>query len=199
VPRLWKETIDEHRRVVRDAILEAATRLVARDGLRSVTMSQIAEEAGVGRATLYKYFPDVEAILLVWHEDQLASHLEQLTEVRSRAADPMARLEVVLETYALLSREAREHHDSELAAVLHRHHQVAAAKQRVTDMVEELVTDGVAAGELRDDVDPSELANYCLHALAAAASLPSRAAVRRLVAVTLSGLRKPDPPSRAAC
>lgn len=33
-----------------------------------MTMSRIAEEIGIGRATLYKYFPDVEAILLAWHE-----------------------------------------------------------------------------------------------------------------------------------
>lgn len=33
------------------------------------------------------------------------------------------------------------------------------------------------------------LAGYCLHALTSASGLPSAAAVRRLVAVTLSGLR----------
>ncbi len=38
---------------------------------------------------------------------------------------------------------------------------------------------------------PEELANYCLHALAAAQTLTSREAVRRLVEVTLAGLRPP--------
>ena len=38
-------------------------------------MSQIAEQTGIGRATLYKYFPDVEAILLAWHERQVTGHL----------------------------------------------------------------------------------------------------------------------------
>src|SRR5215212_6500884 len=42
-----------------------------------------------------------------------------------------------------------------------------------------------------DDVAPDELASYCLHALAAASSLPSKAAVRRLVTVTVAGLRPP--------
>lgn len=36
---------------------------------------------------------------------------------------------------------------------------------------------------------PEELAALCVHALAAAASLPSGAAVRRLVDVVLAGLR----------
>jgi DNA-binding transcriptional ArsR family regulator len=39
---------------------------------------------------------------------------------------------------------------------------------------------------VRHDVAPEELANYCLHALAAARSLPSKAVVRQLVKVTLT-------------
>ena len=47
------------------------------------------------------------------------------------------------------------------------------------------------SGSFRDDVPPGELASYCLYALAADSSLTSKAAVRRLVAVTLAGLRSP--------
>ena len=78
MPKLWTETIDAHRRAVRDAALDATAALVAEHGLTSVTMSQIATETGVGRATLYKYFPDVEAILLAWHERQITRHLQHL-------------------------------------------------------------------------------------------------------------------------
>ena len=77
MPKLWNETIEAHRRAVHDAALDTAAALVAERGLLSVTMSQIAEETGIGRATLYKYFPDVEAILIAWHERQIARHLEQ--------------------------------------------------------------------------------------------------------------------------
>jgi len=73
VPKLWNETIEAHRRTVRLAVLETTAALVAEHGLRSVTMSQIAEDTGIGRATLYKYFPDVEAILLAWHERQITA------------------------------------------------------------------------------------------------------------------------------
>ena len=124
VPRLWNDTIQAHRAAVRDAILDTAAALVAEHGVFSVTMSQIAEATGIGRATLYKYFPDVEAILVAWHERQITTHLAQLEE-------------------------------------------------------------------LRDDVAPEELASYCLHALAAARRLPSKAAVRRLVTVILPGLQPP--------
>ena len=191
VPRLWNETIKTHRAAVREAILDTTAALVAKYGLRSVTMSQIAEETGIGRATLYKYFPDVEAILLAWHERQITGHLGYLAEVRDQAGDPGERLEAVVEAYALISHETHGHHDTELAAFLHRDEQVARAQQQLRDMLRDLLTEGAQTGDVRDDVAPDELTSYCLHALTAASSLPSEAAVRRLVTVTLDGLRFP--------
>ena len=193
MPKLWTETIEAHRREVHDAILDTTAALVAEHGLRSVTMSQIAEQVGIGRATLYKYFPDVGAILATWHERQLTGHLTQLTEAAARAEGPYQRLEAVLETYALIQHEFREAHRSELAAHLHQAGHVTRAQQHLRHLVRDLVTDAAAAGQIRGDVAADELAAFCLHALAAATSLPSKAAVRRLVQVTLAGLRPPPP------
>jgi len=185
MPKLWNETIEAHRREVRDAILDTTAVLVAKHGLRSVTMSQIAEKTGIGRATLYKYFSDVEAILVAWHERQVTGHLEYLAEVRDQAGDAGERLEAVLEAYALIS---HEHHGTELTALLHRGEHFARAQQQLSDFIRDLLTEGAETGDLRDDVAPDELASYCLHALTAASSLPSEAAVRRLVTVILAGL-----------
>ena len=186
VPRLWDETIEAHRAAVRGAILDAAAALVAERGLRSVTMSGIAEGAGVGRATLYKYFPDVEAILLAWHERHVAAHLEQLTGLRDGPGDARGRLEAALGAYALIQ---HKRHATELAALLHRNEHVARAQERLAGITRDLLAEAARAGDVRGDVAPEELAGYCLHALAAAGGLSSEAAVRRLVTVTLDGLR----------
>ncbi len=119
VPQLRNETIEAHRAAVRGAILDTTAALVAEHGLMSVTMSRIAEQTGIGRATLYKYFPDVEAILLAWHERQITGHLEHLAEVRDQAGGAAERLEAVLGAYALISHESHGHHDSELMTFLH--------------------------------------------------------------------------------
>jgi AcrR family transcriptional regulator len=197
VPRLWDDTIDAHRRAVRDATLDAAASLVAKRGLRSVTMSEIAEETGIGRATLYKYFPDVETILLAWHERQITAHLEHLAELRRRPAEPADRLRAVLEAYALIHHELASHHGhgdhgahgTELAALLHRGDHVAPARRHLDQFMTEVLEEGAQAGVVRDDIAPRELAAYCIQALAAASALPSRAAVRRLVSLTFDGLR----------
>lgn len=48
----------------RDALHRATLDLVERDGFSSVTIEQIAEAAEVGISTLYRYFPNKDAILL---------------------------------------------------------------------------------------------------------------------------------------
>jgi len=188
MPKLWTETIDAHRRAVRDATLNAAAALVAKHGLPSVTMSQIAEDTGIGRATLYKYFPDVEAILLAWHQRQISAHLEQLIDIRERSASPRQRIEAVLEAYALIAQQ-RPRHGPQLGALLHRGGHVARAERQLSGFMRDVLSEGVKTGDVRDDVAPDELASYCIHALNAAASLPSKTAVRRLVTVTMAGLR----------
>jgi AcrR family transcriptional regulator len=189
VPRLWNDTIDTHRRAVRDATLDAAAALVAEHGLRAVTMSQIAAKAGIGRATLYKYFPDVDAIVLAWHERQVTQHLNELTAIRDRGEDPIERLTAVLLAYADIAHRSGQHRDTELTTALHQHQHVTEAGKQLHDLICDLITEGVRTGDLRNDVAPSELAAYCLHALAAAGDAPSHAAISRLVTVTLAGLR----------
>ena len=46
----------------RASILDAATRLILRDGAARLTMEDIAAEAGVARGTLYLYFDSVDGI-----------------------------------------------------------------------------------------------------------------------------------------
>jgi len=62
----------------RRRVLDAATNLFAERGAANVSMEQIAAEAGVGKATLYRRFPDRAAIaeaLLDEHERALQQKL----------------------------------------------------------------------------------------------------------------------------
>ena len=193
MPKLWSETIEAHRREVRDAIMDAGARLAGEHGPLNVTMTQIAQATGIGRATLYKYFDSVEAVLQAWHQRQINEHLDRLSEVADRDAPPLERLGSVLQTYAELQRHGIDRegapHVSDLAAFLHGDHQLAAAEHRLRDLVHGLVAAAADAGQIRSDIAAAELTTYCLHAIGAAGALPSNAAMRRLVEVTLTGLR----------
>jgi AcrR family transcriptional regulator len=178
---------------VHRAILDTTAELVAERGLRSVTMAQIAERTGIGRATLYKYFPEVEAILIAWHDQHVAGHLQQLADARAAAADPATRLHAVLAAYAHIAHEmSHRHPGTELSALLHRDERVARAQRQLHDLVRDVLTEAAHAGIIRADVAPDELATYCLHSLTAAGDLPSTDAIARLVTLTLAGLRPDD-------
>ena len=195
MPKLWDETIEEHRRSVREATLDTTANLVAQKGLRAVTMSEIAENTGIGRATLYKYFPDVETILSAWHQRQISHHLARLNEVARKPGSPADRLEAVLTSYAQIQRERIRHHHHqphgrELAVLLHGDPQVDEAQRELHGMIRDLITEAVAAGSVRDDVPPDELAGYSIHALDAAGHAPSERSVARLVTLTLAAMHR---------
>lgn len=67
----------------RDAILEAAARILARGGWDALTTNAIAARAGVSIGSLYEYFPDKRAIADALLERHLAAGEETL---RARAA-----------------------------------------------------------------------------------------------------------------
>jgi AcrR family transcriptional regulator len=189
MPRLWNQTIETHRREVRDAIQDTAAALAAKQGLRAVTMSQIAEETGIGRATLYKYYSGVEEILLAWHERQIAQHLAHLEQVKAQVASAGERLKAVLEGYALIIRRSRGHTNHELAEFLHHSGLLARNEHKLTDMIRELITEAASQREIRTDLPADELTTYCLHALNAASGQRSDAAAKRLVSVIFAGLK----------
>ena len=186
MPKLWNETVEAHRADVRAAILDTTATLVEERGALAVTMSEIAVRTGIGRATLYKYFSDVEAILIAWHEQHVEAHLQQLAAIGRRQSSASERLEAVLEGYALI---VHERHRSDVAALLHRDEHAAHAQNQLQSFIRDLLAEGARSCHLRNDVVPDELTSYCLHALTAASTLPSNAAVRRLVAVTLAALK----------
>ena len=60
---LWQGSLSEHRARQADRIAGVAMGIIAVDGIAGLSMSTLAEAAGVSRQTLYKYFPDVDAVL----------------------------------------------------------------------------------------------------------------------------------------
>jgi len=186
MPKLWNKTIESHRQSVHDATLNAVAKLAGKHGLLGLTMSHIAETAGIGRATLYKYYPDIKSILAAWHERQVARHLGELRDLARQDRRPDARLAAILETYAQIAADTRAH--GELAAFLHRDGKVAGAQAELRAIIRAVIEDGVQSKLFRDDVGTAELAAYCLHAVAAAGNFKTKPAQRQLVAVILAGL-----------
>lgn len=190
MPKLWATTIETHRQEVRAAVVQATAELIAEHGLRGVNMSAIANNAGIGRATLYKYFPDVDAILAAWHEEQVTGHIGRLRAISEQPGTAHDRLRRVLSTYAEIRQLSSRHSGStDLLASLHGSEGVHEQLDRLRRVVEELVSQAAQVGDVRDDVPAKELATFTLAAVSGAALAASKAAAGRLVDVTLDALR----------
>ena len=191
MPQLWAETVQAHRAEVREAILDAAGDLLHHRGLLGVTMSDLAITAGIGRATLYKYFPDVEQVVTAWHERQVAAHLAQLAAIRKRPGDSVQRLRAVSLAYGRICQQRQQHGDAELRAALHRHRPAGDRPDQLVAIFADLIAEAAAAGAVRRDVPPDELAAYCISALEAASAATTPVALTRLVEVVWAGLTRP--------
>ena len=61
---------------VKEAILDATDRLLARYGYRKMTVEDIAVEAGIGKGTIYLHFASKEEVVLS-HVDRIVDRLKQ--------------------------------------------------------------------------------------------------------------------------
>jgi AcrR family transcriptional regulator len=128
-----------------EAILAAARRRYARFGPRKTTMAEVAREAGCSRATLYSHFPGKEALYAGLLEDETRAFLRELeaaahsstseATLRNYTSSPVLGGAVAGDDEMMLERVARP--------------LVAAAEQRVIELLRQVLEEGVAEGSLR--------------------------------------------------
>lgn len=95
--RYEKRKRAEHEARTRLRITEAAVKLHGTVGPARTTMSAVAEEAGVQRATLYRHFPSEEALFQACSSHWSAQHPPPDPTHWAEIADPDARLRSALD------------------------------------------------------------------------------------------------------
>jgi AcrR family transcriptional regulator len=89
----------------RQRLLEAATTLFYEQGIHSVGVDRIIEEAGVTRATMYKQFAGKEGLVLAYLNEEDAQLRGLFTAASTASNDPDVLLELVIEGIATDIRE----------------------------------------------------------------------------------------------
>jgi AcrR family transcriptional regulator len=69
-----------------DILLEAATRILERDGLAGFTTNAVAERAGVSIGSLYQYFPNKDALAVALIQREQQALVDQLADAVSAAS-----------------------------------------------------------------------------------------------------------------
>lgn len=183
----WAHSVDAHKQSTESVIAQAAWELAQQRGPLAVSMSDVAAAAGISRPTLYKYFRDVEAMLIAHHRSHVAEHIGELAAILAGPGDPLDRLTRALSAYAEICHMRTHKGDEHVDRLVHIGIEVTAAERQVTDLFKRAILEAAEAGQVRNDVVPEVLAAYCVRALAAAADVP-QAALAGLVDVVRSSL-----------
>ena len=166
---------------VAGAILDAAADLLARGG-EPPSMGEVAAAAGVGRATLYRYFPTRERLLQ-----------DLITAATGEAADRLAEAGLdavpVTEGIARVARVVAAG-GSKYAALVGQFGpaNVDREQEQITTMIDGLLRRGVDDGTLRSDISVGELRFLLGSLLQAAARMAAehRAGVEKAAALVTS-------------
>lgn len=142
----------------REAILDAAERLLTRYGYGKMTMSDLAEEAGIGVGTTYLHFPGKAEVALAV---VTRANLRVVEEQRKIAASPGStetRLQDVLTQRILIRFERlrqQKHSLAELRTAIERQkglmEQGVLWREQETQIVAELLREGQERGEFEAD------------------------------------------------
>ncbi|MDA8332893.1 MAG: TetR/AcrR family transcriptional regulator [Candidatus Dormibacteraeota bacterium] len=198
----WAELLDEHRSRTRAHIAEVGMALIAERGMSGVSMSLLAQRAGISRATLYHYFRDLEQVMLGWLELQVASFAKELTTRASAIPDPTLRLREIISTLvtyfsSLEHRMGIENMGGE-ALSPKAARAVAAQVLPITHLIASAIQEGQGAGSFRGDADPLIHADLILGLMGAirphlvSGRYNSAEASRAIAELVLGGVRNPN-------
>jgi AcrR family transcriptional regulator len=92
-------------------LLEAAARVLAREGAARFTTNRVAEAAGVSVGSLYQYYPNKAALLLGLHERDADRLWNQLREILDDGRTPARhRLARIVHGFFAVQGAAGQHH-----------------------------------------------------------------------------------------
>ncbi len=135
----------------RAAVIAAAERVFAAQGL-SAPLSEVAREAGVGRATVYRHFPDRHALAAGLYE----RHLDEAERLAAERAGQPGTFEAVVRRIAEGQRRLTGLFPLMRSAPDAAGH-LQALGDRISDIVTGPLTDAVALGEVAPDVTVADV------------------------------------------
>jgi AcrR family transcriptional regulator len=139
----------------RARLLDAAGAAFA-TGQAPVPLEQIAKDADVGIGTLYRHFPSREALVEALYRRELADLCASADDLLATHAPEQA-LRAWMDRFAGYVRAKREMADTLRAVFASGAMTVSQAREELTAAVGTILSAGVAAGTLRDDVRPEDV------------------------------------------
>lgn len=143
-------------------IIQEAEHLFLENGFEKVQMQDIADAAGIGVATLFRYFPKKDQLIVAAAVKNLQPTLERFEQFVNEEGNAYERLEIILNHFFEMQlertdharfREAFESYASFVATPLPDIETYIDVQRRIMQTLEPLIEDGKRDGSFRPDID----------------------------------------------
>lgn len=167
-------------------LLIATARAVFTEKGAEAPLDEIAKRAGVGAGTLYRHFPNREALVEAVYRDEVNQLANLATELLAQH-EPAAALDAWMRAHVRFVTHRRGLAAS-LKAMLDTHGETLAwCKTTMLVAAEQMLAAGLAAGTVRADLEPYDLLRLG-HAIGMVADLGTAADSERMIDIMLVGL-----------
>lgn len=142
----------------RAEIMQHCAALFDKVGYHKASMQMLADEVGLGKPTLYHYFPSKHAILYAIHDSHISALLDGLNSSGEAERDPRSLLRSACID---ILRQIADHpgyvrafmdHYGDLEGKMRS--QIRAQRNEYFDRLQTIITDGIGSGQFRD-CDPT--------------------------------------------
>ncbi len=143
--------------VAHEHILDAVQAILQDKSFKDLTMEEVARRAGVGKPTLYKWWPSKIALVLDLFQERLVASLavpEHLTTEEKIRAQVLELIRLLGGFYGKVAREIIAEGQSD-EGVLRQYREIYLSQRRAYTL--EWIASSIASGEMRADIDPEVL------------------------------------------
>jgi AcrR family transcriptional regulator len=175
----------------RDRLLEVAVSAFSHDG-PDVTLESIASEAGVGIGTLYRHFPTREALIEAAYRSELARLCAGVPALLQTLPADVA-LRTWMDRFIDYLATKRGMADALRMVIASGGNPYAQSRESLLEAISSLVQAGAHQGQLRRDIDPTDVLMGMSGVSLVAGTPEQRDQAGRLLDLLLDGLRYRPP------
>jgi len=167
MPKIIGGSLTEHRAQVRTRVFEALRHQLYERGFDAITLAGVAAEAKVGRTAIYNHFPDKDALLVAFVEEEAAAYVRRLAGAVTATDDPVEQLATFVRLQLRVLAEYHLPPGIALASAMPQsaYRRIAAHADPITEQLRDILAAGVRAGRIANE-DPDAMLPMVMAALA---------------------------------
>ncbi len=140
-------------------IIEAAVKVIAKNGYHGSQVSKIAKEAGVADGTIYLYFKNKEDVLVSVFKEKMGQFIEQIAKATAAQPDAERKLKVLIDMHFS---QLEQNPDMAIVTQLELRQSDLSLRMQINNVlkaylnvIDKVIAEGIEEKRFRDDINPT--------------------------------------------